>query len=58
MNTIFGGIDIGSNVQEQIPGAFCSCGCKAYENDRGSNLLSAKVCETVKRVRKILRVAM
>ena len=34
------------NVQEQIPGIFRSCGCKEYENDRGSSLLSSKVCET------------
>ena len=33
-------------MQEQIRGAFRSCGCKEYENDRGSSLLSAKVCET------------
>ena len=48
----------GSNVQEQISGAFCSWGCKEYENDRGSSLLSAKVCETNENVQKILRVAM
>ena len=54
---IFGGLDIGSNVQEQIPGTFRSCRCKEYENDRGSSLLSAKVCETNEKVRKILRVA-
>ena len=41
-----GGIDISANVQEQIPSAFRSCGCKKYENDRESSLLSAKVCET------------
>ena len=52
---MFGGIDIGSNVQGQIPGAFRSCGCKEYENDGGSSLLSAKVCETNENVRKILR---
>ena len=56
-STIFGGLDIGSNVQEQIPGTFRSRGCKEYENDRGSSLLSAKVCETNEDVRKILRVA-
>ena len=33
-------------MQEQIPSAFRSCGCKKYENDRGSGLLSAKVCKT------------
>ena len=39
-------------MQEQIPGAFHSCGCKEYENDRGSSLLSAKVCEISENVRK------
>ena len=43
-------------MQEQIPSAFCSCGCKEYEDDRRSNLLSAKVCETNENVGKILRV--
>ena len=33
-------------MQEQIPCTFCSCGHKEYENDRGSSLLSAEVCET------------
>ena len=37
-SAIFSGIDISSNVQEQIPSAFRSCGCKNYENDRGSGL--------------------
>ena len=46
-----------SNVQEQIPGAFGSCGCTEYENDSGSSLLSVKVCETYENVQKILRVA-
>ena len=32
--------------------------CKEYEDDRGSSLFSAKVCETNENVRKILRVAM
>ena len=45
-SAILGGIDISSNAQEEIPSAFCSCGCKKYENDRGSGLLSAKVCKT------------
>ena len=45
-------------MQEQIPSAFRSCGCEEYENDRGSSLLSVKVCETDKNVREILRVAM
>ena len=43
-------------MQEQIPGAFRSCGCKEYENDRGSILLSAKVRETNENVGKIVRV--
>ena len=30
-----------SNVQEQIPNAFRSCGCEKYENYRGSSLLVA-----------------
>ena len=54
MVTLFGGIDISSNVQEQIPSAFRSCGCKKYENDRGSGLLSAKECRTSKNVGKVL----
>ena len=58
MSTIFGGFDIGSNVQEQIPGTFLIRGCKEYENDRGSSLLSAEVGETGENVRDILRVAM
>ena len=29
-----------------------------YENDRGSSLLSAEVCETGENVREVLRVAM
>ena len=36
-------------MQEQIPGAFCSCGCKEYENDRGSSLLMPK-CVRLKRM--------
>ena len=56
--TIFGGFYIGSNVQEQIPGTFRSRGCKEYENDRGSSLLSAEVCEIGENVREILRNAM
>ena len=56
MSAIFGGIDTSSNVQEQIPSAFCGCGCKKYENDRGSGLFSAKVCKTSGNVRKILGV--
>ena len=43
-------------MQEQIPGAFCSCGCREYKNDRGLSLLSAKVCETNEIVGEILRV--
>ena len=53
---MFGGIDIGSNVQTQIPCAFRSGGCDEYENDRGSSLLSAELRKTSKNVRKILRV--
>ena len=55
---IFGGFDIGSNVQEQIPCTFRGCGRKEYENDRGSSLLSAEVCETGENVPEVLRVAM
>ena len=43
-----------SNVQEQIPSAFCSCGCEKYENDRGSRLLGAKMGKTSENVRKML----
>ena len=57
-STISGGFNIGSNVQEQIPCTFRGCGRKEYENDRGSGLLSAEVCETGENVREILRVAM
>ena len=42
-------------MQEQIPSAFCSGGCEKYENDRGSNLLSAKMRKIRDNVRKILR---
>ena len=48
------GLGVSSNVQEQIPSAFRSCGCKMYENDRGSDLLSAKVCKTSENVGKFL----
>ena len=44
----------GNIVQEHIPSAFRSCGCKEYENDRGSSLLSVKVCEISENVREIL----
>ena len=49
---MFGGIDFSSNVQEQISGAFRSCGCKEYENGRRSSLLNAKVRETNENVSK------
>ena len=39
-------------MQEQIHGAFRSCGCKEYENDRGPSLLNAKVCETNESAKK------
>ena len=42
------------NMQEQIPSAFRSCGCKKNENDRGSSILSAKVCEISENVGNIL----
>ena len=45
-SAIFGGIDISSNVQEQIPSAFCSGECEEYEDDRGSSLLSTKMRKT------------
>ena len=35
-----------------MPGAFRSCGCEKYENDRGSSLLGAKMCKTSENVRK------
>ena len=46
-----------SNVQEQIPSAFCSGGRENYKNDRATSLLSTKISKTSKNVRKILRVA-
>ena len=55
---IFGGFNIGSNLQEQIPCTFRSCGREEYKNDCGSSLLSAEVCETGENVREVIRVAM
>ena len=42
---IFGGFNVGSNVQEQIPCTFRGCGREEYKNDCGSSFLSAKVRE-------------
>ena len=53
---IFSRINVSSNVQEQIPSAFCSGGCEKYENGRGSSLLSAKVRKTSENVRKISQI--
>ena len=55
-SAIFSGINFSSNVQEQIPSAFCSGGCEKYENDCGPSLLSAKMRKTSENVRKILQV--
>ena len=52
-----------SEIYCRPSGARCLVGsrlapmCKEYENDCGSSLLSAKVCETNENVRKILRVS-
>ena len=45
-----------SNLQKQIPSAFRSGGCEKYENDRGSSILSAKMCKNSENVREILQV--
>ena len=55
-SAIFSGINISSNVQDQIPSAFRSDGCEKYENDRGSSLFSAEMRKTSENVRKILQV--
>ena len=57
-SAICGGIDVGSDVQKPIPSTFRSGGCEEYEDDRGSSLLTAELCEISENVRKILRVAM
>ena len=49
-------IDTSSNVQEQIPRAFCSVGCEQYEDDRGSSLPSAEIRKISEDVRNVLRV--
>ena len=52
------GIDLGSDVQKPIHSTLRSSGCEEYEDDRGSSLLSAEMCEISKNVGEILRFAM
>ena len=44
-------------VQKPIPSTLRSSGCEEYEDDRGSSLLSAEMCEISENVEKTLRVA-
>ena len=44
-------------VQKPIPSTLRSSGCEEYEDDRGSSLLSAEMCEISENVEKTLRVS-
>ena len=55
---ISSGIDIGSDVRKPIPSTLRSSGCEEYEDDRGSSLLSADMCEISENVGETFRVAM
>ena len=48
---------MGSDVQKPIPSTLRSGRCEEYEDDRGSSLLSAEMCEISENVGEISRVA-
>ena len=54
---LLGRINVGADVQKPIPSTLRSSGCKEYKDNRGSSLLSAKMCETCEDVGETLRIA-